>query len=81
MRSGKKFDYAQGKYYFTIKAIPNNITMHRNTKEAAQETYLKYVSIGKTVEWQGRWEGKKFADSAAPSRKKIENELKLKLKA
>lgn len=69
MRSGKKFDYAEGKYYFTIKAIPNNITMHRLTKESAREAYLKYLSIGKTVEWQGRWEGKKFGETTAPSRK------------
>lgn len=66
MRSGKKFDYAEGKYYFTIKTIPNNITMHRNTKEAAAEAFRKYLAIGKTVEWQGKWAGKKFAETSPP---------------
>ena len=74
MRSGKKFDYGEGKYYFTIKAIPNNITMYRKTKEAAREAYLKYESIGKTVEWQGRWNGKSFSETTAPSRKKEKKE-------
>ncbi|HFA49317.1 MAG TPA: hypothetical protein ENJ95_09900 [Bacteroidetes bacterium] len=69
-RSRKKFDYGEGKYYFTIKSIPNNITMHRDTKEAAQEAYRKYKAIGKTVEWQGRWGGKKFAETTAPSMSK-----------
>ncbi len=74
MRSGKKFDYAEGKYYFTIKTIPNNITMHRNTKEAAKEAFIKYQSIGKTVEWQGRWGGKKFTETGTPSNKKSSSE-------
>ncbi len=67
MRSGKKFDYAEGKYYFTIKTIPNNITMHRKSKEAASEAFIKYHSLGKTVEWQGLWNGKKFIETGSPA--------------
>ncbi len=69
MRSRKKFDYAEGKYYFTIKTTPNNITMFRTTKEAASEAYQKYNSLGKTVEWQGRWSGKKFSETTPPTDK------------
>ena len=67
MRSGKKFDYAEGKYYITIKTSPNNITMYRKTKAAAREAYIKYDSLGKTVEWQGRWNGKTFTETSPPS--------------
>ena len=69
MRSGKKFEYAEGKYYFTIKSNPGNITMNRKTKEAAKEAFLKYNSLGKTVEWQGKWNGKNFSETTPPSKK------------
>lgn len=67
MRRSKKFDYGEGKYYFTLKSSPSNITMHRNTKEEANMTYKKYVDLGKDVEWHGKWDGKKFIESGVPS--------------
>lgn len=68
-RSSKKFDYGQGKYYFTIKTTPNNITMYRNTKEEAAQAFKKYFSLGKHVEWLGKWEGKKFMETSPPVKK------------
>ena len=66
MRSSKKFDYGEGKYYFTLKSSPSNITMHRKSKEEAKETYKKYYNLGKDMEWHGKWDGKKFVESTAP---------------
>ncbi|HFA50019.1 MAG TPA: hypothetical protein ENJ95_13505 [Bacteroidetes bacterium] len=68
-RRGKKFDYAEGKYYFTIKTSPNNITMSRNTKEEAHQVFIQYFQLGKTMEWLGRWGGKKFAETTPPIKK------------
>ena len=68
-RSTKKFDYGVGKYYFTIKTTPNNITMYRNTKTEAQEVFKKYYNLGKTMEWLGKWEGKKFVETTPPIKK------------
>lgn len=67
MRSKKNFDYGKGKYYFTIKSSPNNITIHRKEKEAAQRTFLHYLAMGKDIEWHGMWDGKKFTESSQPA--------------
>lgn len=56
----------KGNWYFTIKSIPNNITIYRKSKEAAAETYKKYQRAGKEVEWLGKWDGKKFIENAPP---------------
>ena len=69
MRYGKKFDYVEGHYYFTVKTSPGNITIYRKNKEAAKKTFLKYCEIGKTMEWHGKWDGKKFIESGEPVRK------------
>ena len=68
-RSTKKFDYAEGKYYFTIKTSPSNITMNRTTKEEAHQAFKKYFDLGKTVEWLGKWAGKKFVETTAPAKR------------
>jgi hypothetical protein len=66
MRYKKGFSYAKGTYYFTVKAIPNNITIYRKTKEAAADAYQKYVSLGKDIEWLGKWNGKQFLEATPP---------------
>ena len=66
MRLKKNFSFGKGKYYFTIKSTPNNITMYRKTLESAQDTYLKYQRLGKDCEWLGQWNGKKFVEDNPP---------------
>jgi len=66
MRSKKNFAMGKGKYYFTVKSVPNNITIFRKTKDAAAEAFLSYKSVGNEVEWLGRWDGKKFQESTPP---------------
>ncbi|MCB0570332.1 MAG: hypothetical protein KDC66_11235 [Phaeodactylibacter sp.] len=67
MRPRKSYTMGEGKYYFTIKAVPNNITIFRKTKNAAIEAFQKYMRAGKEVEWLGKWDGKKFIESAPPN--------------
>lgn len=55
------------KYYFTIKSVPNNITIFRKTKEAAMTAFRKYERAGKEIEWLGKWDGKKFVENAMPA--------------
>jgi len=62
----KNFSYGKGKYYFTIKSLPNNITMFRNSKMDAISTFRKYLIAGKSVEWLGKWNGKEFIESQVP---------------
>ncbi len=63
----KKFNYGVGKYYFTVKSMPNNITIFRKTKQAAEDAFKKYIILGKECEWHGCWDGKKFDESTPPS--------------
>jgi hypothetical protein len=67
MRYKKGFNYSKSTYYFTVKAIPNNITIYRKSKEAAVDAYQKYVSLGKETEWLGKWNGKQFIEANPPS--------------
>ena len=62
MRPKKHYKMATGKYYFTIKSTPNNITIYRNSKKAALLAYQQYEEVGKEIEWLGKWNGKKFED-------------------
>ena len=57
------FSWGKGRYYFTIKESPRNITMFRDNKDAAVYTYERYRQEGKTVEWLGQWDGKKFIET------------------
>jgi len=57
----------KGKYYFTIKSTPNNITMYRKTKKAAIDAYHRYQQLGKECEWLGKWDGKKFTEGGSPA--------------
>ena len=62
MRRKQGYSYKKDVYYFTVKSSPNNITMHRDTKKAAKMAYYNYETIGKQVEWLGKWNGKKFEE-------------------
>jgi len=66
MRSKKNFSWSKGKYYFTVKSSPNNITMFRTTKEQAALAFHRYVRIGKETEWLGKWNGKSFDENTPP---------------
>ncbi len=57
----------KGKYYFTIKSNPNNITIFRNSKRSAVDAFMKYYRLGKEVEWLGKWDGKKFIENSPPA--------------
>lgn len=67
MRMRKKYTMGKGKYYFTIKSVPNNITIFRKTKEAAVTAFKKYKKAGKEIEWLGKWNGKEFTESSTPA--------------
>lgn len=66
MRPNKNISLGKDKFYFTIKSTPNNITIFRNTKKSAVDTFLQYQRIGKDCEWLGMWNGKKFVDATTP---------------
>lgn len=66
MRKSKKFDFAEGKYYFNVHNGAQTITIHRVAKDAAMESYKNYKKVGKRVEWLGVWDGKKFTDDKDP---------------
>ena len=67
MRKRSSFEYGEGKYYFTIKSSPNNITIHRKEKATAIAAFIQYKEAGKEVEWLGKWNGKVFVESSQPS--------------
>ncbi len=67
MRSSKNFSYSKGKYYFTVKGTPNNITIHRKSLESASDAYLLYLKQGKDCEWLGQWDGKRFVENVPPA--------------
>lgn len=63
----KKFPLGKDKYYFTVQSGFQTITIHRKEKADAIHRFLSYQKNGKQVEWLGRWNGKKFEDSANPT--------------
>jgi len=67
MRRKKNYVYKKDVYYFTIKSSPRDITMFRDTKEAAADTFKSYRSVGKKLEWLGKWTGKKFEEATVPA--------------
>lgn len=66
MRLKKNFPLGKGKYYFQIKAVPNNITIFRKTRQAALQAFQRYKALGKDIEWLGKWDGQQFTESAVP---------------
>ena len=63
----KSFTYGKEKYYFNIKnAGPGSITIYRNAKSDAIQSFNSYVKVGKDCEWLGCWNGKKFEDTSRP---------------
>jgi hypothetical protein len=67
MKWDKKFARGKGKYYITIKSTPNNITLYRKSKTAAENAYRQYMEVGKECEWHGKWNGKKFEEIKPPA--------------
>ena len=67
MKFSKNFSPGKGKYYFTIKSVPNNITISRKNKDAAASAFRRYLKAGKEIEWLGKWDGKKFTESNPPN--------------
>ena len=67
MRRKKSYVYKKDAYYFTIKSSPRDITMFRDTKEAAANTFQSYRAVGKKIEWLGKWTGKKFEEATIPA--------------
>ncbi len=63
----KSFTYGKDKYYFNIKnAGPGSITIYRNNKKDAVNSFNSYVKVGKNCEWLGMWNGKKFEETSVP---------------
>ena len=62
----KNFSLGKGKYYFNLKTGHSVITIHRDEKQDAVNSYLSYKKIGKSVEWLGKWTGRKFAENTPP---------------
>ncbi|MCB0602547.1 MAG: hypothetical protein KDC28_15020 [Saprospiraceae bacterium] len=64
----KKFKYrlGEGKYYFNIVSGMQTILVSRREKTAAIGAFQKYLSVGKTCEWLGKWNGKDFIDTSLP---------------
>ncbi len=62
MRNKKKFDFAEGKYYFNVSNGIQSITIHRAEQKTALDVFSNYEKVGKKVEWLGKWNGKKFED-------------------
>ncbi len=52
-----------GKYYFNVSSGPQTITIHRLEKDSAIKAYQSYIKIGKSAEWLGKWDGKKFSET------------------
>jgi len=68
MRRKKSYAFKTDAYYFTVKSSPRDITMFRDTKEAAANTFKYYLAIGKKMEWLGKWNGKKFEETTTPNK-------------
>lgn len=62
-RRTKGFEFSKGIFYFTIKGGQRNITIHRKDKRAALKFFRLYKSVGKEIEWLGKWDGGKFIES------------------
>ncbi len=67
----KDFPMASGKYYFNIKNGQSNITISRDKRRDAENAFNNYISVGKTCEWLGMWNGKKFEDSTLPAKASV----------
>ena len=63
----RNYSKGVGLYYFKISATMQNIVIKRNSKEEAVRSFLNYKKLGKSCEWLGKWEGKKFSDSGTPA--------------
>jgi len=70
MARNKKFDFGKNNYYFEIKnGGLGRITIKRKDRDEAEYSYLNYRRVGKTCEWLGKWDGKKFIENEEPKLK------------
>ncbi len=66
MAAKKKFTMGEGKYYFNVRTGQFSITINRDSKKAAERSYLSYQKVGKDCEWLGKWDGKEFVEATPP---------------
>lgn len=75
-RRSKKFEFAEGVYYFNInKGYRNDITIKRKDKTKAIRDYKNYIVTQKgNCQWLGKWNGKSFVEDnfEAVVKKKLE---------
>lgn len=67
----KNFTMGKGFYYFNVKSGQQMITIFRKTKAAATLAFHNYQKVGKTCEWLGCWDGKKFSETTPPAMAKV----------
>lgn len=59
----KKINFAEGVYYFNVYTQNYPVTIHRKKKSNAMKAFKRYNSSGKSCEWLGKWNGKKFEET------------------
>ena len=57
-----------GNYYFSVRNGSSDIMIKRKKKQEAVNAYLSYEKIGKSCEWHGCWDGKKFKENSKPDK-------------
>ena len=67
MAKTKHYKMGVGVYYFNIKTGIQNIVINRSTRKEAVNSFLMYQKVGKSPEWLGCWDGKKFQESTTPT--------------
>ncbi len=54
------------RYYFNVCTDNGVILIHREGKQAALKAFMHYQSVGKQVEWKGKWTGHSFIETEVP---------------
>ncbi|MEM1118984.1 MAG: hypothetical protein AAGJ18_00960 [Bacteroidota bacterium] len=54
------------RYYFSVTTNKEDILVHREGKQAALAAFQHYQSVGKKVEWKGKWTGRVFEETDLP---------------
>lgn len=69
MAAKKKFTKGEGKYYFNVRTGQFSITINRDSKKAAERSFLSYKKAGKDCEWLGKWNGDDYEEDTPPDSK------------